>query len=107
MPGLTDEWSRDDATDARAIRMPARNLADLVKSLNGDDLFMRGNLQDRIGGGVENWVPGAEMFRAEFIQDGCAAAGVVAEELDARLPAQSRAQVRRESAQRPRTARPG
>ncbi len=45
-------------------------------------VFMRGDLQNGIGGGVENGIARANMLRAEFFENGRAAARVIADEVN-------------------------
>ena len=91
------ERPRDDAPDAGGVRVAARDFANLVKPLDRQHVFVRGDLQNGIGGGVEDRFAGAHVFRAEFFENGGAAARVVADEIRRRLRARSRAPARRES----------
>ena len=68
---------------------------------------MRGNLQHRIGGGVENRLARAHMLGAELFEHGRAAARVVADELNAGFAFDCAHQFVRETSRKQRTARRG
>src|SRR4051794_11909802 len=80
---LAHEWPRNNATDPRVIGVPSRDPANLVEAFDCDDLFMCRNLQNGIRRGVEDRITGADVLAPELLEYRCAAAGVVADELNA------------------------
>jgi hypothetical protein len=80
LAGFSFEWSRDDAADLHAGRVAAGDFADPVKPVGWDHLFVRRDLQHRISRRVENRLAGEDVFFAEFLENGSAAARVVADE---------------------------
>ena len=73
------EWPRDDAPDVQAITQAPRDAADLVKALASKTVFMRGDLQHGIDGGVDDGLATAHMFVAQFLDDGDAGRMAVAD----------------------------
>ena len=47
-----DERPRDDAADVERVAEPARDSAKIIEPIEPEGLFVRGDLQHRIGGGV-------------------------------------------------------
>src|SRR5207302_3368594 len=80
---LPHERSRDDTADAKRIAVVARNSANFVKTIERHDLFMRGDLQNGICRRVEDQPAALHVLGAEFLENRRAAAGVIADELDA------------------------
>ena len=78
-----EKGPRNDPADAIRIGLPSREPANFIKLGEREDFFMRRNLENGVGGSVENRVPGLQMFFPEFGQDLSAAASVVADEGDA------------------------
>src|SRR5207237_852352 len=75
------ERARDDATDlVLAPQETARRLANLVEARQGHDLFVRGNLEDGIGGRVDDGLARADVLLAEFLDYLGAGGRVVAED---------------------------
>jgi hypothetical protein len=72
--------------------IPAQNfagdLAHAVQLLERDHVLMSRNLENAIGGGVDDRLAGRHVLRAEFVEDGGAGGGLVREGLapDAPLP---------------------
>ena len=79
-PGLAAERPRDHAPDGvLALHDLARHRAGGVE-LGGRDLVdVRGDLQHRVGGGVDDQVPRLQVLLAEVVDHGGAAVGLVAE----------------------------
>ena len=55
-----DEWAGDHAADGAGVL--ACGFADGVEFFEGDDVFVRGDLEDGVGGCVKDRVAGAEVF---------------------------------------------
>ena len=79
------EGPRNHASDFPGVGQTARNTADFVQTLQRDHVLMGGDLQDRIGRGVENGISAGDVFRTELIKNGGAAGGLIAEESDSGL----------------------
>src|SRR5581483_9306034 len=79
------ERTRDYPTDSVWITNAPRDAADFVEALERHHVFVRGDLEHGIGGGVENRPAGLAMLRAELIQNHRAALRVVADEFHLRL----------------------
>jgi hypothetical protein len=81
-PGA-DEGAGDDAADAQGVAEAAGDVAIAVEFGDGDDVLVGGDLEDAVGGGVADQRAGLDVFFAEFVDDGGAAGGLVADELAA------------------------
>ena len=69
----TKKRTGDHASNAKMVGVTPRDAANIVKPFQRNDLFVRGDLQNRISGSVENGVSGLNVLCAEFFQDGRAA----------------------------------
>ena len=56
--------------------------ANFIKALNRNHVLVRRDLEDRIGGGVENRMSRAHMLRAKAVEDFRAACGNISDEPD-------------------------
>ena len=63
------KWTGDDTSDPKMIGVTPCDAANVVKPIQRDDFFVRGDLQNRIGGSVENRVSGLNVLCAEFLQN--------------------------------------
>jgi hypothetical protein len=61
--------------------MLSRDGTNIVEAIDPDDLFVRGDLENRIGRRVEDRFAGADMLGAEFLKNGRAALRIVTDEL--------------------------
>ena len=78
--GRAGEGPRDHAAHfVRSAQDLARGLAHLVELPERDDFFVRGDLEDAVGGGVDDRRAGAHVLVAEFLDDLGAGGGLVAE----------------------------
>ena len=78
--GRADERPRDHAAHfVRSAQDLARRLADLVEFPQRDDFFVRGDLEDAVGRGVDDRRAGAHVLLAQFLDDLGAGGGLVAE----------------------------
>jgi len=76
--GSAVERAGDDATNAvGALQKFAGNFAHFVKVGDGDDTFMRGDLEDAVAGGVDDRLAGADVLFAKFLDDFGAGGGLV------------------------------
>ncbi len=64
-----DKGPRDDPTDAIGINQRARHLTQCVQTLQPERGFVRGDLQHRIGRGVDNRPTAAQVLFAELRDD--------------------------------------
>ena len=78
--GLADEGAGDDAADIVGVGELAGDPAQSVEPLEPEPLFVRGELQDAVGRGVEDRLPGREMLGAELLDDDSTRGGAVAEQ---------------------------
>ena len=79
--GLALEGPGDDAPDrVLAHQLPARDAARLVQLLERNGLLVRGDLEDRVGGGVDDPLAGALVLLAEPLDDLGARCGDVADD---------------------------
>jgi len=82
--GSAKKRSRDDAADAmRAVEQFASELAHAVKLGDGNDLFVRGDLEYAVAGGVDDGAAGANVLFAKLFDDFGAGGGLIAERLAA------------------------
>jgi hypothetical protein len=81
--GFSDERAGDDAADAQGVAQAAGDVAIAVEFGDGHDFLVGGDLEDAVGGGVADQRAGLHVFFAEFVEDGGAAGGLVADELAA------------------------
>ena len=82
--GRAKKRSRDDAANAmRAVEQFAGDFAYTVQLGDGDDLFVSGDLEDAVAGGVDDGAAGANVFIAKLLDDFRARGGPVAERLAA------------------------
>ncbi len=65
---FADEGSSDHATQAVLIQLVASDLADLVQTFEAEVLFVRSNLEHRVGARVNDRSPGANVFGAEPLE---------------------------------------
>src|SRR5579862_6879498 len=83
--GLADERPRDHAADGvLAGEDLARDAAALVQLFEGDRLLVRGDLEDGVGGRVDDPLARLLMLLAELLDDLGAGGGLVAEDTAAR-----------------------
>src|SRR4051794_9449539 len=80
--GVALEGPRNPPANPRGVRVFPSHFANFVERPDGDDVFMRRNLQNRVGRSVENRPAAPEMLRAELLQHNCATTRVVADELN-------------------------
>ena len=67
--GRAKERSGDDASDAFAISNRAAAATDVVERFEGNNLFVGGDLNDRVGAGVENRLGGSAVLLSQFLED--------------------------------------
>ena len=78
--GLADEGPRDHASDfVRPAQNLARGLAHLVQLEQRNHFFMRGDLKDAVGRGVDDRRAGPHVLLAELLDDFGAGGGEIAE----------------------------
>ena len=85
IPCNAKKWASDDTPNLKTIGVTPCDPANFVKPLQWDDLFVRRDLQNRIGGGVENRTPGLNVLRAELLEDCSTAPRAIADELNRRF----------------------
>ncbi len=105
--GLADEGAGDDAADAQGVAEAAGDVAVAVQFGDGDDFLVGGDLEDAVGGGVADERSGFEVFGAEFVDDGGAAGGLVADQLAAGFLLEGGDQVGREGVFKREVVEPG
>ena len=101
-------------TNGRAITRPEAetghgevvgDLAPLVELRHRDDVFVRGDLEHAVGGGVDNRIAGLDVARAELVDHGGAGRHDVANRGTAdalvRTPRSAPAEIRQETSGRP------
>ncbi len=77
---LPDKRTRDHAAHfVRAAQNITRDFADLVKLPERNHFFVRGDLEDAVGRGVDDRRAGAHVFFAQFLDDFGSGRGVIAE----------------------------
>jgi len=86
--GGPHERPRDHARDAVRVQDPPRGLARPVEFLERDRLLVRGDLEDRVGRGIDDQVSGALMLLPESSDDLRAARGHVPEHAASGLAAE-------------------
>ena len=59
-----DEWPRNNATDVVVVNQVTRNIAESVKPLKSERLFVTGNLEDRIGRRIDDGFAGRHVLLA-------------------------------------------
>ena len=74
------ERPRDDAADLERQGQFARDAADLEQAIETESFLMRGDLQHRIGRGIDDRLAGRHMLFAKFDDDLGAGCMLVAEE---------------------------
>ena len=79
------KWASDHAPNPKMVGVTPCDAANIVKPLQRNDLFVRGDLQNRICGSVKNGVSGLNVLCAEFLQDCRPAPRAVAYETHRRL----------------------
>jgi hypothetical protein len=68
--GRADERAGDHTADAHAAADDLeRFFADPVLLVEGNHVFVRGNLKDAVGGGVDDRLPGPDVLRAQPLND--------------------------------------
>ncbi len=82
---LSSKWAGDDAADAVCVAVFSCDAADGIEPIEGYDVFVSRDLQNRIRRGVKNRIASAHMLGSEFREHGCAAARVVADEFHASI----------------------
>lgn len=79
-PVAAHEGTRDDAADQiLALQQVSCDGADAVQLLKGHDLLVRGDLEDTVGGGVDDELAGLNVLVSEALDDLGAACDAVAE----------------------------
>src|SRR6185437_11835423 len=78
--GHADKGPRDDAPNAIGLDQLAGDAADRVEALEAECLLVPGDLEDAVGRGVGDRLPGGEMLGAELVDDRRARGVTVAEE---------------------------
>ena len=98
LPGAADERARDDAADAQPFaRQTVGDVAGSIELRHGNDLFVRGDLEDAVGRRVHDPVAGLHVLGAELVDDRRAGRGLVAEHAAAGLAARTRRGAPREN----------
>src|SRR5580704_14125250 len=64
------KWTRDHASHAvRSVEQFAGDRAHSIELLDGDYLFVRGDLKNAVAGGIHNRLTCADMLVAELLDD--------------------------------------
>ncbi len=85
IPRLTIERPCDHPPDPHRVCMAPRDLTNIVEPLDRNDLLMGRDLQDGVGGRIEDRLPGTHVLRTKLCQNGGPAPSVVADKFHGSL----------------------